>query len=153
MGRSEEKRVGERRQMKISKSFSFACCFGTLDLGVDCGLYTCTGVGFSIIICVYLLFRIYFILNMYVLFLCILRGNKRNGEMCFWLVFLRRCVQLVTIYFHFWTDFKYGPSWKIHMLFLPTDLRHNTNSKTKRVLLRLLFAFFLGPGPLLIPSI
>ena len=70
MGRSEEKRVGERRQMKISKSFSFACCFGTLDLGVDCGLYTylCTGVGFSIIICVYLLFRIYFILNMYVLF-------------------------------------------------------------------------------------
>ena len=47
---------------------------------VDCGLYTCTGVGFSIIICVYLLFRIYFILNMYVLFLCILRGNKRNGD-------------------------------------------------------------------------
>lgn len=45
MGRSEEKRVGERRQMKISKSFSFACCFGTLDLGVDCGLYTtCTCV-------------------------------------------------------------------------------------------------------------
>ena len=80
VAREREWERGERRQMKISKSFSFAFCFGTLDLGVDCGLYTCTGVGFSIIICVYLLFRVYFILNMYVLFLCILRGNKRNGD-------------------------------------------------------------------------